>query len=71
MSCFESANVDERVEDQPAVGGFDDIVAAATTSGNATKKIIDRATIMKSEIESKIQALRAQVLKLKSAEDET
>ena len=63
--------VDRAIESiRKQVGGFDDIVTAATTSGNATKKIIDRATIMKTEIEAKISSLGEQVLKLKSAEDE-
>ena len=51
-------------------GGLDDIVTAATTNSNATEKTIDRATIMKTENETKISSLGEQVLKLKSAEDE-
>jgi hypothetical protein len=63
--------VDRAIESiRKQVGGFDDIVTAATTSGNATKKIIERATIMKAEIESKITSLGEQVTKLKSAADE-
>ena len=51
------------------VGGFDEIVTAANTSGNAAKKIIERANIMKTEIEGKINSLGEQVGKLKASSD--
>jgi hypothetical protein len=49
--------------------GFDDIVTAATNSGNAAKRIVDRANLMKAEIGGKINSLGEQVAKLKEIDD--
>lgn len=58
--------VDRAIESiRKQVSGFDDIVTTANTSGNAAKKIIERATIMKAEIEGKINALGQQIEKIK------
>ncbi len=60
--------VDRAIESiRKQVTGLDDIVTAATTSGNAARKIVERATLMKAEIEAKINALGEQVVKLKAA----
>lgn len=60
--------VDKAIESiRKHVGGFDEIVTAANTSGNAAKKIIERANLMKAEIESKIVALGEQVVKLRNS----
>ena len=47
------------------VSGFDEIVTAANTSRNASKRIIERATLMKAEIEVKINALGQEIEKIK------
>lgn len=64
--------VDRAIESiRKQVSGFDDIVTAATTSGNAARKIIERASVMKAEIETKINALGEQVVKLKATAGES
>lgn len=63
--------VDRAIESiRKQVNGFDEIVTAANTSGNAARKIIDRANLMKAEIETKINALVEQVVKLKGSGDQ-